>query len=315
MACITVRPNGNGKVNASGTVETLMSLKTIEQQLQKHVYHLADEIGERNILHPQALHAAEVYISQVWHKQGYTVEKQEYQEEGVRCANLEINHQGSSHPEQIILIGAHYDSVTGSPGANDNASGVAVLLELSRLLRSSSTEKTIRFVAFTNEEPPFFFTGRQGSRIYAESVRQRGDDIRLMVALETMGYFNNEPDSQSYPPLFNFFYPDRANFISMVSNYGSRKLMLRLAKAFRNSTEFPLEHVSTFSFIPGVSWSDHLSFWINRYRAMMITDTAFYRYPYYHTAQDTAEKLNYDKLAQVCDGLSKALLILANEEF
>jgi len=292
-----------------------MSLKTIEQQLQKHVYHLADEIGERNVLHPQALHAAENYISQVWHKQGYTVEKQAYQEEGVSCANLEVNLPGSSHPEQIILIGAHYDSVAGSPGANDNASGVAVLLELSRLLRSSSTEKTIRFVAFTNEEPPFFFTRRQGSRIYAKSVRKRGDNIRLMVALETMGYFSNEPDSQSYPPLFNFFYPDRANFISMVSNYGSRKLMLRLARAFRGSTEFPLEHVSTFSFIPGVAWSDHLSFWINRYRAMMITDTAFYRYPYYHTAQDTAEKLNYDKLAQVCDGLGKAIVILANEEF
>jgi Zn-dependent M28 family amino/carboxypeptidase len=292
-----------------------MSLKTIEQQLQKHVYHLADEIGERNVLHPEALHAAEVYISQAWHKQGYTVEKQEYQEGGVRCANLEVNHQGSSRPEQIILIGAHYDSVTGSPGANDNASGVAVLLELSRLLCSSSTEITIRFVAFTNEEPPFFFTGRQGSRIYAKNVRQRGDNICLMIALETMGYFSNEPNSQSYPPLFHFFYPDRANFISMVSNFRSRKLMHKMAKAFRSSTEFPLEHVSTFSFIPGVAWSDHLSFWINRYKAMMITDTAFYRYPYYHTEKDTAEKLDYGQLAQVCDGLSKALVMLANEEF
>lgn len=292
-----------------------MSLKTIEQQLQKHVYHLADEIGERNVLHPEALQAAEVYISQNWHKQGYTVEKQEYQEEGVPCANIEVNHQGSSHPEQIILIGAHYDSVNGSPGANDNGSGVAALLELSRLLCSSSTEMTIRFVAFTNEEPPFFFRDRQGSRIYAKNARQRGDNIRLMIALETMGYYSNESNSQSYPPLFHFFYPDRANFISMVSNFRSRKLMHKVAKAFRSASEFPLEHVSTFSFIPGVAWSDHLSFWINRYKAMMITDTAFYRYPYYHTAKDTAEKLDYGQLAQVCDGLSKALVMLANEEF
>ena len=135
-----------------------------------------------------------------------------------------------------------------------------------------------------------------------------------MVALETMGYFSNEPYSQSYPPLFHFFYPDRANFISMVSNFRSRKLMHKMAKAFRSSTEFPLEHVSTFSFIPGVAWSDHLSFWMNRYKAMMITDTAFYSYPYYHTAKDTDEKLYYAQLAQVCDGLSKALVMLANEE-
>jgi Zn-dependent M28 family amino/carboxypeptidase len=292
-----------------------MSLKTIEQQLQKHVYHLADEIGERNILHPEALQAAEAYISQNWRKQGYTVEKQEYQEQGVPCANIEVNHQGSRHPEQIILIGAHYDSVTGSPGANDNGSGVAALLELSRLLCFSSTEMTIRFVAFTNEEMPFFFTGHQGSRIYAGNARQQGDNIRLMIALETMGYFSNEANSQSYPPLFRFFFPERANFISMVSNFRSRKVMHRMVKAFRRSTEFPLEHVATFSFIPGVAWSDHLSFWVNRYKAMMITDTAFYRYPYYHTAKDTAEKLDYAQLAQVCDGLSKALVMLANEEF
>ncbi|MCG6939090.1 MAG: M28 family peptidase [Gammaproteobacteria bacterium] len=292
-----------------------MSLETIEQQLHKHVYYLADEIGERNVLHPEALQAAEDYISQNWLKQGYTVEKQQYQEEGVGCANIEVNHQGSSQPEQIILIGAHYDSVTGSPGANDNGSGVAALLELSRLLRSSATQMSIRFVAFTNEEPPFFFRDRQGSRIYATNARQRGDNIRLMIALETMGYYSNEPNSQSYPPLFRFFYPNRANFISMVSNFGSRKLMHKMARAFRRSTEFPLEHVATFSFIPGVAWSDHLSFWVNRYKAMMITDTAFYRYPWYHTAKDTAEKLDYARLAQVCDGLYKAVVMLANENF
>ncbi|WP_126456772.1 M28 family peptidase [Sulfuriflexus mobilis] len=290
-----------------------MQLETLEQNLRRHVYHLADEIGERNIWHPDALHVAEEYVTSIWREQGYTVERQAYQEHGVPCANLEVTRQGTSQEEQIILLGAHYDSVQGSPGANDNASGVAVLLELSRLFRTLSPAMTIRFVAFTNEEPPFFFSGRQGSRLYAKAARRRGDDIRLMLALETMGYYSDAPHSQRYPPLFRYFYPHRADFISLVSNFGSRRLMHRLARAFRHSTDFPLQHIATFAVIPGVAWSDHLSFWIQRYKALMVTDTAFYRYPYYHSAQDTAEKLDYARLAQVCDGLFRAVSLLADE--
>lgn len=134
-----------------------------------------------------------------------------------------------------------------------------------------------------------------------------------MMALETMGYYSDAPHSQHYPPLFRYFYPDRADFISFVSNFRSRQLMHRLAHAFRHSTDFPLQHVATFAVIPGVAWSDHLSFWIQRYKALMVTDTAFYRYPYYHSAEDTAEKLDYARLAQVCDGLFRAVSLLADE--
>ena len=135
-----------------------------------------------------------------------------------------------------------------------------------------------------------------------------------MLALETMGYYRDEPNSQEYPPLFRFFYPNQANFISLVSNFRSRQAMLKLAQAFRNSSDFPLEHAATFSFVPGVAWSDHLSFWRQGYRALMVTDTAFYRYPHYHAADDTADKLDYGRLAQVCDGLFKAIGLLANEQ-
>jgi Zn-dependent M28 family amino/carboxypeptidase len=286
-------------------------VKVLEANLRQHVYQLADEIGERNIWHPHALQAAQDYVTSVWRGQGYMVEQQVYRERDVPCANLAITCPGSSRAEQIILVGAHYDSVRGSPGANDNASGVAVLLELARLFRSSTPAMSVRFVAFTNEEPPFFFSGRQGSRRYAKAARQRGDDIRLMIALETMGYYSDAPHSQRYPPLFRYFYPDRADFISFVSNFRSRQAMLKLAHAFRSVSDFPLQHLATLAIIPGVAWSDHLSFWMQRYKALMVTDTAFYRYPYYHSAQDTAEKLDYVRLARVCEGMFHAVGLLA----
>jgi Zn-dependent M28 family amino/carboxypeptidase len=293
--------------------ETAMSTETIREQLKTHVYRLAQEIGERNVFHPHALHAAEDYIRHTWQRQGYEVVTQDYTAQEVRSANLEITLRGASRPEQIILVGAHYDTVPGSPGANDNGSGVAALLELSRLLRDATPGCTLRFVAFVNEEAPFFVTRQQGSWVYARAARKRGDDIRLMISLETMGYYRDEAGSQRYPPLFRFFFPDRADFIAFVSNFRSRGKLRKLVAAFRQATDFPLQHVATFAAIPGVAWSDHLSFWLKGYRALMVTDTAFYRYPYYHSAGDTAEKLNYEKLAALTQGLSSALLSLSNK--
>ena len=298
--------------SSSHVTNLVMQTDILQQNLQHHVYRLAEEIGERNLQHPDALHAAEDYINQSWQQQGYTVERQAYLERNIQCANLEVTQKGIDRADHIILIGAHYDTVYGSPGANDNGSGLAVLLELSRLFYTETTNLSVRFVAFVNEEPPFFFSGRQGSNIYAKAIRQRGDDIRLMLALETMGYYSSEPHSQDYPPLFRYFYPNTADFISFVTNFGSRSVMLKLAQAFRQATDFPLEHVATFSFIPGVAWSDHLSFWRQNYKALMITDTAFYRYPYYHSSNDTAEKLDYPRLARVCEGLFEAVRLLAN---
>jgi len=281
--------------------------------LHRHVVHLANDIGERNVYRPAALHAAAQYIQQSWQAMGYLVQRQEYDTAGQRCANLEITLTGSQRADEILLIGAHYDTVMGSPGANDNGSGVACLLELARLFVNTQPARSLRFVAFVNEESPFFFTERQGSMQYADAARRRGDDIRLMVALETLGYYRDTPGSQAYPPLFRFFYPDRANFVAFVSNLRSRHAMRKLVQAFRDSCDFPAEQVATFSFVPGVAWSDHLSFWRHDYRAVMVTDTAFYRYPYYHAAEDTAEKLDYDRLAEVTHGLYGALCRLAEQ--
>ncbi len=287
---------------------------SLEERLEAHVRHLAGQIGWRNVFRPKGLEAALRYIEDEWRAQGYAVELQWFEARDVRCANLEVTRSGSTRPTEIILIGAHYDSVLGSPGANDNASGVAAMLELSRLMAERSPARTIRFVAFANEEPPFFRTREQGSVVYARAAKERGDDIRLMASLETMGFFSDARRSQNYPPLFRYFYPDRGNFLGLVSDLRSREAMLRLAEAFRSHSDFPLEHTATLRFIPGVAWSDHRSFWREGYRAVMITDTAFYRYMHYHTAQDTPDKLTYPEFAQATAALFEAFAALASEE-
>jgi len=286
---------------------------TTAQRLEQHVRQLAGVIGERNTHRPEALAAAQRYIEQTWQDQGHEVLELPYTVAGVSGVNLEITCPGSAHPKQLILVGAHYDSVLGSPGANDNGSGVAALLELSRLLRGRPLARSVRLVAFAHEEPPYFFTDRQGSLVYARAARDRGDDIRLMIALETMGCFSDAPGSQHYPPLLRRFYPDRGNFIALVSNLRSRRRMRRLAKAFRRVSDFPMEHLATFALVPGVAWSDHLSFWRQGYQALMVTDTAFYRYAHYHSASDTPDKLDYPRLAQVTEALAEAICLLADE--
>jgi Zn-dependent M28 family amino/carboxypeptidase len=281
------------------------------QRLRAHVYELASKIGEHNIFHPAALHAAEAYITGEWEQQGYAVRKQSYTVQDIECANLEITCTGNSRNNDFILIGAHYDSVLGSPGANDNGSGVAALLELSRLFKEVPPETSLRFVAFVNEEPPFFFWRSMGSMVYAKAARQRGDPIRFMISLETIGCYRNQQGSQTYPPLLKYFYPDTGNFITFVSNLRSRRIMRDCVQVFSSVTDFPVQSIATLALVPGVSWSDHLAFWRHGYKAFMITDTAFYRYPYYHTAQDTPDKLNYLSFAEMTNGLFLMLSRLA----
>ena len=289
-------------------------MPALPERLEAHVAALASEIGERNVFRPAALQAAADYIAGEWRSQGYQVVPQVYKARGVESANLEITRLGKTRPEEIVLVGAHYDSVFGSPGANDNGSGVAALLEISRWFAAMEPARSVRFVAFTNEEPPFFFWRSMGSLVYAKAARARGDDIRLMVSLEMLGCFSDKPGSQHYPPLFRYFYPDRGNFIACVSNLRSRQIMRRAVSAFRAHSDFPVEQTATFAWIPGVAWSDHLSFWRQGYRAFMVTDTAFFRYPFYHTAEDTPEKVDYTRMARVTEGLYSSFAALAMDQ-
>jgi len=302
-----VQGNGNFRMMFSeGTGEMM-------RRLRAHVQLLAGDIGERNVFQPGALNDAASYIEREWGRQGYAVKQLPYEVSGVLCANLEVTRNGSARQGEILLIGAHYDSVLGSPGANDNASGIAALLEISRNFAAIEPAMTVRFVAFVNEEPPFFMSGQQGSMVYAKAARRRDDDVRLMASIETIGWYSNQPGTQRYPPLFNLFYPNHANFIGMVSDFRSRAAMRRLAQAFRADSDFPLQTIATFRFVPGVSWSDHRSFWRQGYQAMMITDTAPYRYPYYHAVADTPDKLAYPEFSRVTLGLCAAFRDIAQK--
>lgn len=283
----------------------------VRNRLQKHVAMLAGEIGERHIWHYRGLEAAAGYIKEALMEVGYRVEEQEFTVEGTTVANLEAERIGISFPGKIVIVGAHYDSVIGSPGANDNASGVAGLLEIARLLATEKLSRTVRFVAFVNEEPPFFLTGDMGSRVYAARSRQRGEDVMAMLSIETIGYYSEGPGSQHYPFPFSFFYPTTANFIGFVGNLSSRRLVRRAIGTFREHTNFPSEGLAAPEWVTGVGWSDHVSFWKEGYPAVMITDTALFRYDHYHTPQDTPEKLDYARTARVVTGLTRVVADLA----
>ncbi len=286
-------------------------MNALEARLRRHVQALAGEIGERHVWRPRALRAAAGYIRAQFEAAGLAVAAQAYEAHGVRCENLEVTIPGSQRASEIVLAGAHYDTVEGSPGADDNASGVAGLIEIARELRASAPARTLKLVAFVNEEPPFFYFGEMGSKVYARAARARGDDIRLMLSLEMLGCYRDELGSQAYPPLLKWFYPPRGNFIAFVSNLRSRRALAEFTRAFRAHCEFPSERLVSPGFVPGVSWSDQLSFWRAGYAGVMVTDTAFYRYPHYHRPSDTPERLRYPEMARVVQGLARALAALA----
>lgn len=272
-------------------------------RLRKHVEMLAGEIGQRNIFVPRGLDRAAAYIEGELESLGFAVASQEFQVQGQRCRNLIVSISGSNTDAGELVLGAHYDTHPGTPGADDNASGVAVLIELARLAARAEFQRTVRFVAFANEEAPWFGTDAMGSQVYARGAKTRRAQIDGMISLEMVGYYTERPGSQSYPPGFSFFYPDRGNFIALVSDLRSWGWKNEVEEILRRNMTLPVQSVATFRFVPGVDLSDHRSFWNEGYRALMITDTAFYRNPNYHRISDTPETLDYARMAELTRGL------------
>ena len=285
----------------------------IHENLKRHVAALAGHIGERNVWRPEAMAAAAAYIQERFEDAGYTVNAQPFNSRGLTVNNIEAVLPGHGAADEIIVVGAHYDSVADCPGANDNASGVAALLELARVLAGSTLSRSVRFVAFANEEAPFFYGDEMGSNLYAARAQAQDEHIEAMLSLETLGYFTDQPGSQQYPFPFSYLYPDTGNFIGFVGNLTSRSLVRKVVGAFRASTAFPSEGVAAPSGIEGIHWSDHWSFWEAGYPAIMVTDTAPFRYPYYHTANDTPAQLDYTGLARVTGGLAEVVAVLASQ--
>jgi hypothetical protein len=305
----TVRMPGSG---FSGPLPPLTPNQVqMRATLERHVRALAHDIGVRSDETYANVQRAASYIERNLKELGYQVVSQQFSADNRTYRNLEATLRGTSRPQEVVVLGAHYDTAEDAPGADDNASGVAGVLELARVFAQERQSRTVRFVFFPNEEPPSFPTADMGSRHYATDARARNDQIVAMLSIESIGYYDTERGSQRYPFPLNLAYPDVGDFIGFVSNLKSRALLHRAIAAFRAHATLPTQGAAAPSWVPGVWWSDHWSFWREGYHAIMITDTAPYRNPFYHTPQDTPDKLDYDRMARVVHGLTHVVRALA----
>jgi hypothetical protein len=281
--------------------------------LQRHIAVIAAR--EHNIAHYDELETVARHIEATLRSFGYAVGRQEFSVDGKLVRNLDatIEPLAAEPDPKVIVVGAHYDSAPGTPGANDNGSGAAAVIELARLLRDLDRKSAtrIRLVLFVNEEPPYFMTEAMGSLRYARSLAERSERVVAMYSLETIGFYSSEPGSQHYPAPFGLVYPDRGDFVAFVGMLDSRPLVQGTVRSFRAHTAFPSIGGVAPSFIPGIAWSDHWSFAEHGFQAVMVTDTALFRYPHYHLPSDTPDKVDSEKLARVVKGMERVIRDLA----
>jgi len=274
----------------------------LARRLRRHVVAVASV--PHNIRHFDNLEKSARYIEAAMTGEGYRVVPQSYDVTEWTVRNLEAAIEPTEKATQTIVLGAHYDSAGDAPGANDNGSGVAALLELARALKDLRPRHTrLLFAFFVNEEPPYFMTDDMGSWRYAEMLAARKEPVSAMISLETIGYFTDAPGAQRYPQPFGAVFPDKGNFIALVGMPGSRPLVARVIESFRRQTDFPTIGGVAPGFV--TNWSDHGSFAELGFQAMMITDTALFRYPHYHKPTDTPDKLDYEKLARITQGVER----------
>jgi hypothetical protein len=281
--------------------------------LRRHVEAIASR--EHNVATYDELEKSARYIEQALESYGYAVNRQVFDADdyvagvkSVRNIEVVIEPRDPAAAETVV-VGAHYDSARGAPGANDNGSGVAAVIELARLLADlkGKTTRRIRLALFVNEEPPYFQTEEMGSRQYANALAAKNERVAAMYSLETIGYFSSAPGSQRYPALFGLLFPDRGDFIAFVGTLGARALVRASIGSFRRHTQFPTIGGVAPASIEGIDWSDHWAFTQHGIPAIMLTDTAPYRYPHYHTFRDTPDKVDADKLARVVKGIERMI--------
>jgi hypothetical protein len=279
-------------------------------RLEAHVRALAETFVPRDAAHPENLDRAAAYIRRELAAAGGRVEDQPFQAGGATYRNV-IARFGPGTRERVV-VGAHYDAAGPYPGADDNASGVAGLIELARLLNKSDLKTQVELVAFTLEEPPYFASSAMGSAVHAQSLRRQRVPVRAMLALEMIGYFSDAPGSQQFPlPSLKLLYPSTGNFITVAGKLGQGALVRRVKRAMRSASPLGVESISAPPSLPGISLSDHRNYWEAGYPAVMITDTAFYRNDNYHGATDTPDTLDYERMARVVQGVRAAVTDLA----
>ena len=279
-------------------------------RLEAHVRKISLEFGPRDVNHTENLDNVAAYIKNEFSQTSAFVSEQVYRVQGKSFRNV-IAHFGPETEERII-VGAHYDTAGPLPGADDNASGVAGLLELARLIDRQQLKVRLELVAFSTEEPPYFGTVGMGSYVHADSLRQQNVRVRAMYSLEMIGCFSDAPNSQYFPiGLLSALYPSTGNYIAVVGRVSDGFLVRRTKAAMRNAAPLPVYSINAPQVIPGVDLSDQRNYWHAGYNAVMITDTAFYRNRNYHTVHDTAEKLDYKRMAMVVEGVYAAVSELA----
>jgi len=281
-----------------------MELIEIKKSMESDIEYLQN-LGPRNSENDTSykqLRQCEEWIKQRWESQGYVVKKHTFSIGEKEYSNLEIEIKGRTLPSEIIIISAQYDTLPDSPGANNNGSGMAILFQLSRLLKKHTPSRTLRLLNFVNEEDPFFGTEMMGSFQYAKSCRERGEDILVMLSLDALGVYKEEPGSQKLPYPFSLFYPDRGNFLAFIGNLQSRKYMVEVSKGFKKGSSFPIEVGVAPEWAKGAAWSDHSSFWKFGYPGIMVTDTGGFRSSYHTTKEDTMEKLNFEAMSRIVIG-------------
>jgi hypothetical protein len=287
-------------------------VRSLAARLHGHVDVLAGLIGPRHLGKPSTMEAAVAYIQRQLAAGGETVGRQTYKAFGNDTCNLILERRGTQRPAEILVIGAHYDTVPETPGADDNASAVAMLLEAARLTAGLPTRRTVRFVAFSCEEPPHFYTDSMGSEQYARACRQADENVVGMLCLEMVGYYSDAPGSQQcptrVPKLLRKGFPTRGNFLTAVGNLKSTRLVLAFRRGFKQASTLPLYAVAVPERIQEIRLSDNSSFWDQGYPALMITDTSFLRNPHYHKPSDKPETLDYTRLAQATFGVAGAVL-------
>lgn len=284
----------------------------VRDRLLSDLTVLAEQIGERNVSarYWRLVESAE-FIERSLEDAGYRARRQEFAVDGKNVWNVDAELTGNGNAEEIIVVGAHYDTVPGSPGANDNGSAVVANLALARALADVSLRRTVRFAFFVNEEWPYYMTGAMGSLRYAQACQANADNVVGMISLETIGCYLNTPDSQRYPVrLLKYLYPTTGNFLAVVGNVRSRRWVHQVVRGLRRAP-FPTQGMAAPRWLKDIFRSDHAAFWHCGFPALMITDTANFRYRHYHTPEDTVDKINFDALARVVTALEKCLAELA----
>jgi Zn-dependent M28 family amino/carboxypeptidase len=291
------------KVESSDISDSLQafSKQVVIENLYEHVEYLSVEIGDRHLWKEHSLGKTAEYIESAFQASGYTVQRQTYSCYGQSVSNIIAEKTGTD--KGAVVIGAHYDTVPGTPGADDNASAVAGMLELARIHKRSLNRKPLIFVAFVNEEPPCFGSYNMGSMVYAKGLKDHKVPVAVMISLEMIGCFSQEP-IQRYPlPLMHLFYPKTADFIGVVGNFHSSKYVSMLKKGIRKHSAINVRSLTGPEYVGGINLSDNSSFWHHGFRAVMVTDTSFFRNKNYHQETDTIDTLNFDAMAEVVKGL------------